>query len=138
MKALSKDEEIKLLTQLVEGDGYFAQSFSKDLSAMIENIRNDFEITCGITLENVVCELNDKINDMKKETAIKIVQAVEAEKSKTMSLIEKIVCMSEYPEPDELYKTAVDAVGLDEVIKIKHRCIIRLTEKEITYLVSKL
>lgn len=44
MKELTKDEEIKLLTQLGMGNGYFAQVFKKDLPAMINNI-NDFKIT---------------------------------------------------------------------------------------------
>lgn len=45
---ITKDEEIKMLTKLMNSDSYFSEFFSRDdIKAFINNIRNDFPIESG-------------------------------------------------------------------------------------------
>lgn len=58
-KELSKQEEINLLEKLVNGNGYFAEYFGRDLDQMVSNIRNDFPIDMGTSIEKMEIEVRD-------------------------------------------------------------------------------
>lgn len=45
---ITKDEEIEMLTKLMNSDSYFSEFFTRDdIRAFVNNIRNDFPIECG-------------------------------------------------------------------------------------------
>ena len=138
MAQLNKEQEVKLLKQLADGNGYFAQSFSKDIDVMISNIANDFELTNGITLENQVYDLIEASKEQKKMLTSEIVKAVEDEKKKRIELVEFIITQSYYSDNEKLYEKAVSEIGIDIVVKFKYRKGFVLNGAEMDYLISKI
>ena len=125
---MTKQEEIDIL-QSLKGDTYFAQFFgSKDIDQMCQNISNDFAIEggCGFYQK---AETLERINaDHKKEFQQKI-------HNFGMELIK--VLDKGYDE-DAIYRLVEGEVGIDAIIKFKHKNDLSLTDKEIDYMVSKL
>lgn len=125
---MTKQEEIDIL-QSLKGDTYFAQFFgSKDIDQMCQNINNDFAIEggCGFYQK---AEALERINaDLKKEIQQKIYDL-------GMELIKDL---DKGFDEDTIYQLVKGEVGVDAIIKFKRKNDLKLTDKEIDYLVSKL
>ena len=125
---MTKQEEIDIL-QSLKGDTYFAQFFgSKDIDQMCQNINNDFAIEggCGFYQK---AEALERINaDLKKEIQQKIYDL-------GMELIKDL---DKGFDEDAIYQLVKGEVGVDAIIKFKRKNDLKLTDKEIDYLVSKL
>lgn len=125
---MTKQEEIDIL-QSLKGDTYFAQFFgSKDIDQMCQNINNDFAIEggCGFYQK---AEALERINaDLKKEIQQKIHDL-------GMELIKDL---DKGFDEDTIYQLVKGEVGVDAIIKFKRKNDLKLTDKEIDYLVSKL
>ena len=125
---MTKQEEIDIL-QSLKGDTYFAQFFgSKDIDQMCQNINNDFAIEGGCGF-NQKAEALERINaDLKKEIQQKIYDL-------GMELIKDL---DKGFDEDTIYQLVKGEVGVDAIIKFKRKNDLKLTDKEIDYLVSKL
>lgn len=125
---MTKQEEINIL-QSLKGDTYFAQFFgTKDIDQMCQNISNDFaiEVGCGFSQK---AEALERINANLKEEF----------KQKIHGLgMELIKILDKGFDEDAIYQLVEGEIGIDAIIKFKHKNNIELTEKEISYLVSKL
>lgn len=73
---MTKLQEIELIEKLIKGDGYFAEYFKMMAPTMIENIRNDYPIMMGTTLDNQ----EDAISRLRSELGI-LNEAVSAKQS---------------------------------------------------------
>lgn len=125
---MTKQEEIDIL-QSLKGDTYFAQFFgSKDIDQMCQNINNDFAIEGGCGF-NQKAEALERINaNLKKEIQQKIYDL-------GMELIKDL---DKGFDEDTIYQLVKGEVGVDAIIKFKRKNDLKLTDKEIDYLVSKL
>ncbi|MEH2826975.1 hypothetical protein [Segatella copri] len=125
---MTKQEEIDIL-QSLKGNTYFAQFFgSKDIDQMCQNINNDFAIEggCGFYQK---AEALERINaDLKKEIQQKIYDLG----------MEHIKDLDKGFDEDTIYQLVKGEVGVDAIIKFKRKNDLKLTDKEIDYLVSKL
>lgn len=125
---MTKQEEIDIL-QSLKGDTYFAQYFgSKDIDQMCQNISNDFAIEGGCRFIQKA-EALERINaDLKNE----IQQKIHYIGMELINIIDKGL------DEDDIYQLVENEVGIDAIIKFKHKKNMELTDKEIDYLVSKL
>ncbi len=125
---MTKQEEIDIL-QSLKGDTYFAQFFgSKDIDQMCQNISNDFAIEGGCRFIQKA-EALERINtDLKNE----IQQKIHYIGMELINIIDKGL------DEDDIYQLVENEVGIDAIIKFKHKNNMELTDKEIDYLVSKL
>lgn len=125
---MTKQEEIDIL-QSLKGDTYFAQFFgSKDIDQMCQNISNDFAIEGGCRFIQKA-EALERINtDLKNE----IQQKIHYIGMELINIIDKGL------DEDDIYQLVKNEVGIDAIIKFKHKNNMELTDKEIDYLVSKL
>ena len=125
---MTKQEEIDIL-QSLKGDTYFAQYFgSKDIEQMCQNISNDFAIEGGCRFIQK-SEALERINaDLKNE----IQQKIHYIGMELINIIDKGL------DEDDIYQLVENEVGIDAIIKFKHKNNMELTDKEIDYLVSKL
>lgn len=125
---MTKQEEIDIL-QSLKGDTYFAQYFrSKDIDLMCQNISNDFAIEGGCRFIQKA-EVLERINtDLKNE----IQQKIHYIGMELINIIDKGL------DEDDIYQLVENEVGIDAIIKFKHKKDMKLTDKEIDYLVSKL
>lgn len=123
---MTKEKEIQIL-QSLKGDTYFAQMFGDDIDRMCENISMDMAIECG-------CKFNTKAEILQKE--LKDLK----EKAKTEMLLFACGIVEALSENniEGAMTYAEKQVGIEEIIKFKHSNNIELSEKEISYLVSKL
>ena len=123
---MTKEKEIQIL-QSLKGDTYFAQMFGDDIDRMCENISVDFPIESG-------CKFNTKAEILQKE--LKDLK----EKAKTEMLLFacSIISALSNNNIEGAMTYAEKQVGIEEIIKFKHSNKIELSEKEISYLVSKL
>lgn len=123
---MTKEKEIQIL-QSLKGDTYFAQMFGDDIDRMCENIRVDFAIESG-------CKFFAKTGVLEK--ALK----EQKEKAKTEMLLFACGIVEALSENniEGAMTYAEKQVGIEEIIKFKHSNNIGLSEKEISYLVSKL
>lgn len=125
---MTKQEEIDIL-QSLKGDTYFAQYFgSKDIDHMCQNISNDFAIEGGCRFIQKA-EALERINaDLKNE----IQQKIHYIGMELINIINKGL------NEGDIYQLVENEVGIDAIIKFKHKKDMKLTDKEIDYLVSKL
>lgn len=123
---MTKEKEIQIL-QSLKGDTYFAQMFGDDIDRMCENISMDIAIECG-------CKFNTKAEILQKE--LKDLK----EKAKTEMLLFACGIVEALSENniEGAMTYAEKQVRIEEIIKFKHSNNIGLSEKEISYLVSKL
>ena len=125
---MDKETEIKTL-QSLKGDTYFAQFFnSHDIDQMCENIKNDFAIELN-------CQFNQKASQLERINADLKKEYEGIKHNWGMSFIKAI----DYGcDEEDIYKLVQDELGLDAIIKYKHKEGLKLNDKEIEYLVSKL
>lgn len=125
---MTKQEEIDIL-QSLKGDTYFAQYFgSKDIDQMCQNISNDFAIEGGCRFIQKAEALEQINSDLKNE----IQQKIHDLGMELIDIIDKGL------DEDAIYQLVENEVGIDAIIKFKHKKDMELTDKEIDYLVSKL
>lgn len=125
MATITKTKEIEILKSLI-GDTYFNDYFStEDIETMCYNIKNDLPLglDCAFTKKADIAE--KKLSEGRK-----------AAKQKMLDLTEKMLT-EEYAGGNSL-RFLEDEVGLDEIIKIKHKNNIPLNNAELDYLISKL
>lgn len=125
MATITKAKEIEILKSLI-GDTYFDDYFStEDIETMCYNIKNDLPLglDCMFTKKADIAE--KKLSDERKTA-----------KQKMLDLAEKMIT-EEYADGNS-FRFLEDEVGLDAIIKIKHKNNIPLNNAELDYLVSKL
>lgn len=125
MATITKAKEIEILKSLI-GDTYFNDYFStEDIETMCYNIKNDLPLglDCMFTKKSDIAE--KKLSDERKTA-----------KQKMLDIAEKIIT-EEYAGGNS-FRFLEDEVGLDAIIKIKHKNNIPLNNAELDYLVSKL
>lgn len=125
MATITKAKEIETLKSLI-GDTYFNDYFStEDIETMCYNIKNDLPLglDCMFTKKSDIAE--KKLSDERKTA-----------KQKMLDLAEKMIT-EEYAGGNS-FRFLEDEVGLDAIIKIKHKNNIPLNNAELDYLVSKL
>lgn len=123
---MTKEKEIQIL-QSLKGDTYFAQMFGEDIDKMCENISVDFAIESG-------CKFNAKAEVLQKELQEQKKQA----KEEMLLFACSIIGALSNNNIEGAMTYAEKQVGIEEIIKFKHSNNIGLSEKEISYLVSKL
>lgn len=123
---MTKEKEIQIL-QSLKGDTYFAQMFGDDIDRMCENISMDTAIECG-------CKFNTKAEILQKELNAHKKQA----KEEMLLFACSIISALSNNNIEGAMTYAEKQVGIEEIIKFKHSNKIELSEKEISYLVSKL
>ena len=123
---MTKEKEIQIL-QSLKGDTYFAQMFGDDIDRMCENISMDIAIECG-------CKFNTKAEVLQKELNAHKEQA----KEEMLLFACSIISALSNNNIEGAMTYAEKQVGIEEIIKFKHSNKIELSEKEISYLVSKL
>lgn len=114
---MNKFDEMKML-QSLKGDTYFNQYFSsEDIDQMCQNIENDFAIESD-------CSFAEKADAVQKDYSNRIATMAEA-------IIEA--------NPNKEITEVLDKdMGIDWVIKTKHKKGIKLSDAEIDYLVRTL
>lgn len=126
---MTKQQKIMHLMALMgdkRGDTYFNQFFSKDdIEQMMENIKNDFAIEMGCSFVKKAEVLEKKLQEEQK-----------AHDQDMLDFVEDIL-VTEYRGGNSL-NVATEKIGMDNIIKIKHKNKIALSEEELDYLVSKL
>lgn len=114
---MNKFDEIKTLKSL-KGDTYFNQYFSdKDIDQMCQNIEQDIAIEVG-------CSFAEKADAVRKDYSNRIVSMAEA--------------IIEANPNKEVTEVLNKDMGIDWVIKTKHKKGIKLSDDEIDYLVRTL
>lgn len=134
MSLMTKKEEIELLTALLDGNGYFAEKFGKDIPVMIENINRDFPIETGTSIiadeVNHIMEKNQLIQMHENE----IRQLQKEQEAKLQDLYLSLLIAND----EALYNKVVADLGIEKTIKLKHQNQLPLIESEINYMVNKL
>ena len=119
---MTKQEEISIL-QSLKGDTYFAQIFGDNIDKMCENISVDFAIESGCKFFAKIDALQKALDKQKKH----------AEKTLLSFAHEIIIAL------DKGSDASVEGViGIEEIIKFKHSQNMKLSDREINYLVGKL
>ena len=138
-KELSKQEEINLLEKLVGGNGYFSEYFGKDLDQMVSNIRNDFPIDMGTSIEKMEIEVRDlkeanslfedKIRILRDQVAMldRINDSQSAVRLKIRDEAVKAGCLE-----------VMTFFEIGEVIEAKLKLGIGLNEDEVKHVISRL
>lgn len=138
-KELSKQEEINLLEKLVNGNGYFAEYFGRDLDQMVSNIRNDFPIDMGTSIEKMEIEVRDlkEVNSL-FEDKIRILRDQVA----MLDGINDSHSTVRLKIRDEAVKAGCLEVmtffEIGEVIEAKLKLGMGLTEEEVKHVISRL
>ncbi|MEI8087360.1 MAG: hypothetical protein WCG93_14215 [Paludibacter sp.] len=138
MKPMTKSDEIALLTELVKGNGYFAESFKDDLETMVSNIKNDFPIVHKIELSNEIDSLNRALdaNEYETDSRLKVVASkVQAEKD---SLLECMLLQAHETSNERLYERVLEEIGIAALIRWKHLLCIPMNNDEMKFLISKI
>jgi len=134
MSLITKNKEIELLLNLLEGNGYFADKFGKDIPVMIENIKKDFPIENGTSIiadevkhirekEQLLQKYENEIRQLKKEHEAKL---------------QELYLFFLKSDDEKMYNKVVADLGIEKTIKLKHQHQLPFTESEINYMVNKL
>ena len=134
MSLITKNKEIELLLNLLEGNGYFADKFGKDIPVMIENIKKDFPIENGTSIiadevkqirekEQLLQNYENEIRQLKKEHEAKL---------------QELYIFFLKSDDEKMYSKVVADLGIEKTIKLKHQHQLPFTESEINYMVNKL
>lgn len=134
MSLMTKNEEIELLLNLLEGNGYFADKFGKDIPVIIENIKKDFPIETGTSI------IADEVKHIREKE--QLLQNYETEirqlkKEHEAKLQELYICFLK-SDDEKMHSKVVADLGIEKTIKLKHQHQLPFTESEINYMVNKL
>ena len=121
---MDKQTEIKTLKSL-KCDTYFAAFFGEDIDQMCQNISNDFPLELGCNFSKKAEVLEKKLHEEQK-----------AHDQDMLDFVEDLL-VTEAQGGNSL-NVAMKKIGMDNIIKIKRKNKIALSEEEIDYLVSKL
>ena len=134
MSLITKNKEIELLLNLLEGNGYFADKFGKDIPVMIENIKKDFPIENGTSI------IADEINHIREKE--QLLQNYENEirqlKKEHEAKLQELYISFLKSDDEKMYNKVVADLGIEKTIKLKHQHQLPFTESEINYMVNKL
>ena len=134
MSLITKNKEIELLLNLLEGNGYFADKFGKDIPVMIENIKKDFPIENGTSI------IADEINHIREKE--QLLQNYENEirqlKKEHEAKLQELYIFFLKSDDEKMYSKVVADLGIEKTIKLKHQHQLPFTESEINYMVNKL
>ncbi len=142
---LTKEKEINLLTTLVNGNGYFADTFREDLQTMIDNINLDFPLLNDTSVEKAVEKERSK-TDHQAEEYMKLIDDLKSQHNASMRAAHKQHFLYRYKlylevltkSPGVFDDYIANEMGMDEFIKFKRKSNLELSEYEIDYLVSHL
>jgi S-adenosylmethionine synthetase len=134
MSLITKNKEVELLLNLLEGNGSFAEKFGKDIPVMIENIKKDFPIENGTSIiadevkhirekEQLLQKYENEIRQLKKEHEAKL---------------QELYLFFLKSDDEKMYNKVVADLGIEKTIKLKHQHQLPFTESEINYMVNKL
>lgn len=140
---LTKEKEIDLLTTLVNGNGYFADTFKEDLQTMINNINSDFPMLYNTSVEKALEEERSKTKYQAQEY-MKLIDDLKLQHDVSMQAAHKKHYLNLYEfyievltkSPGEFDDYIANKMGLDEFIKFKRKAKLELNEYEIDYLIS--
>lgn len=126
--AFGKQDEIKLITTLMEEDTYMKQWLGiEDMKLMIQNIENDYPIEMGTMVNRV------------RETAEKMIRDVQARHQEQLhSLIRSMLVNNAGESSPTLYSKMCEAIGQRAVIAIKLKHHLTLSDKEMDLIVNLL
>ena len=134
MSLITKNKEIELLLNLLEGNGYFADKFGKDSPVMIQNIKKDFPIENGTSI------IADEINHIREKE--QLLQNYENEirqlKKEHEAKLQELYIFFLKSDDEKMYSKVVADLGIEKTIKLKHQHQLPFTESEINYMVNKL
>ena len=111
-----KENEIKAIRNLIEMDGYFADCFRNDFETMANNIRNDFPIELGTSIQSKIDEL----------------------KAKNLELCKMMIKEADYYNSNAMHNMVYNELGQNQLIRIKREMSIPLSDAEIDYLIDNL
>lgn len=131
--ALTKANEIKLLQELVDGEGYFADILKEgDLDIMKENIHSDFPLLRGLSF------VSRREYEFLEKDYSNLVEETETLHGVINGLIE--VMLRSYQEfgDTKLLESAIKLKGFAYVIKRRLEMGMKLSEMEKNYLMENL
>jgi len=131
--ALTKANEIKLLQELVDGEGYFADILKEgDLDIMKENIHSDFPLLRGLSF------VSRREYEFLEKDYSNLVEETETLHGVINGLIE--VMLRSYQEfgDTKLLESAIKLKGFAYVIKRRLEMGMELSEMEKNYLMENL
>lgn len=125
---MTRKEEAKAIRAL-KGDTYFCLYFGEnDIEQMAQNIENDFCIEIGCNFNRKVEVLNKEIDKLKTK-----------HKQEIIDICHKLIGnIDNGNDEDVVYQIAEEHIGIDAIIKYKHKNGIGFTNRELEYLVSKI
>jgi hypothetical protein len=134
MSLITKNKEIELLLNLLEGNGYFADKFGKDIPVMIENIKKDYPIENGTSI------IADEVKHIREKE--QLLQNYENEnrqlKKEHETKLQELYIFFLKCDDEKMYNKVVADLGIEKTIKLKHQHQLPFTESEINYMVNNL
>lgn len=134
MSLITKNKEIELLLNLLEGNGYFADKFGKDIPVMIENIKKDYPIENGTSI------IADEVKHIREKE--QLLQNYENEirqlKNEHETKLQELYIFFLKCDDEKMYNKVVADLGIEKTIKLKHQHQLPFTESEINYMVNNL
>ncbi|MCK9574850.1 MAG: hypothetical protein WC979_02655 [Candidatus Pacearchaeota archaeon] len=141
MGTLSKNAEIKLIEELMNSDSYFAQAFPGELERFRSNIRSDFSFLNGTEIENKLWSINEIQNEL-SEAAIENANFRQTVKTLNENLAVANDTTTAFAVAlliaDNENSLVYSMLSIDEICKIKLKNVIKLTESEVQYMLTKL
>jgi organic radical activating enzyme len=134
MSLIAKNKEIELLLNLLEGNGYFADKFGKDIPVMIENIKKDFPIEGGTSIENAEFDHVREKEQMEANFQKELNQCIQEFQSK----LHDLYCFMLQNGDESFYDKTVKDLGIKQTIRLKRQLKLQLSESEIDYLIIAL
>lgn len=131
--ALTKANEIKLLQELVDGEGYFADILKEgDLDIMKENIRSDFPLLSGLAF------VPRREYEFLEKDYSNLVEETETLHGVINGLIEVMLRSYQEFSDTKLLESAIKLKGFAYVIKRRLEMGMELSEMEKNYLKENL
>lgn len=131
--ALTKANEIKLLQELVDGEGYFADILKEgDLDIMKENIHSDFPLLRGLAF------VPRREYEFLEEDYSNLVKETETLHGVINGLIEVMLRSYQEFSDTKLLESAIKLKGFAYVIKRRLEMGMELSEMEKNYLMENL
>ena len=131
--ALTKANEIKLLQELVDGEGYFADILKEgDLDIMKENIHSDFPLLRGLSF------VSRREYEFLEKDYSNLVEETETLHGVINGLIEVMLRSYQEFSDTKLLESAIKLKGFAYVIKRRLEMGMELSEMEKNYLMENL
>lgn len=143
----TKAQEIEMLEALAAADTYFADTFQNDVPLMCQNIRNDFPILTGTSIDNSIAEHTKTIACFKikvegLEAALKRTGAVEVQqRNRAMAAEARLEEILDYMLGCNFQAIQTDPnrmFSINEVVAAKVRKNMGLNQNEKDYILTKI